>query len=155
MNTFTDLLKKENAGQVVLIILFLIYLIMGYQTPEPLAQLIDTTYGKVIVVIIAIVLFISANPILGVIGFFVAFDLIRRSTVATGTYALDKYAPTEKKKATNLSAYNQFPYTLEQEMVKKMAPAKTGGDLLTVAASYTPVLDNLYDAAPLNYTGVM
>jgi hypothetical protein len=155
MDTFTNLFKKENVGQVVLILLFIIYLIMGYQTPEPLASAIDTIYGKVIIILIAISLFLYANPVLGVLGFFVAFDLIRRSTMTTGTYALEKYMPTEKKKATNLSYYNQFPYTLEQEVVKKMAPAKSGPDLMGSAPSYTPILDNLYDAAPLNYQGVI
>jgi len=155
MDTFTNLFKKENVGQVVLILLFIVYLIMGYQTPEPLASAIDTIYGKVIIILIAISLFLYANPVLGVLGFFVAFDLIRRSTMATGTYALEKYMPTEEKKATNLSYYNQFPYTLEQEVVKKMAPAKSGPDLMGSAPSYTPILDNLYDAAPLNYQGVI
>jgi len=155
MDTFANLFKKENVGQVVLIFLFLIYLVMGYQTPEPLAGMIDTVYGKVFVILIAICLFLYANPVLGVIGFFVAFDLIRRSTMTTGTYGLERYMPTEQKKATQLSYYNQFPYTLEQEMVKKMAPAKAGPELMGSAPSYTPILDNLYDAAPLNYQGVI
>ena len=128
---------------------------MGYETPQPLANVIDTIYGKVIIVLISIILFIYANPVLGVLGFFVAFDLIRKSTISTGSYALDKYMPTEKKKASNLSAYNQFPYTLEQEVVKKMAPAKADLEILSTGPSYTPILDNLYDAAPLNYTGVI
>jgi len=148
MNTFSDLFKKENYGQLALLILFIIYLIMEYQMPDPVAQIIDSVYGKVVVILIAIVLFVYANPVLGVVGFFVAFDLIRRSTVSTGNYALEQYAPTEQKKYTNLTAYNQFPYTLEQEVVKKMAPVKAGET--TEAASYTPILDNLYDAAPLN-----
>ena len=38
--------KKENTGQVLLAVLFVIYLIMGYQTPQPVADIINTVPGK-------------------------------------------------------------------------------------------------------------
>ena len=154
MDSFSDLFKKENMGQVVLCILFIIYLIMGYKMPDSVAGLVDTIYGKVLVAVIALVLFSFANPILGVLGFLVAFELIRRSSMATGTYALDHYVPTEVKKETQLNAMNQFPYTLEQEVVKKMAPIRETGESST-QSSFHPVLDDTYDAAPINYTGVI
>jgi hypothetical protein len=62
--------------------------------------------------------------------------------------------PTETKKSSNLSAMNQFPYTLEQEVVKKMAPIKQTEDTQT-PSTFSPILDNLYDAAPIGYTGVV
>jgi hypothetical protein len=62
---------------------------------------------------------------------------------------LQKYAPSEEKKMSQFTAYNQFPYTLEQEMVAKMAPAKSSGFSLS-QASYKPLMDNLYDASPVN-----
>ena len=154
MDSFSDLFKKENMGQVILCILFIIYLIMGYKMPDSIANVIDTNYGKVIVVVMALILFAYANPVLGVLGFFVAFDLISKSSVATGTYALERYVPTEAKKESQLNAMNQFPYTLEQEVVKKMAPIKQSEDTQG-PADFSPVLDNLYDAAPIGYTGVV
>ena len=148
------LFKKENMGQNVLAVLFVIYLIMGYKTPAPVANMIDTMWGKIIVITIALLLFAYANPVLGVLGIFVAFDLIKRSTISTGNYALSKYLPTEKKKMTELTAYNQFPYTLEKEVVKKMAPiAHTTSNSTQV--KFSPILDDTHDAAPINYTGVI
>jgi hypothetical protein len=44
-----------------------------------------------------------------------------------------------------MSSYNQYPYTLEQEMVKKMVPV-VNKDMTT--ASYVPITDDVYDAAP-------
>ncbi len=90
-----------------------------------------------------------ANPILAVLALFVAFDLMRRSSAATGFDALKKYAPSEEKKISQFTAFNQFPYTLEQEVVAKMAPIMNSGSSLT-QASYKPLLDNLYDASPIN-----
>jgi hypothetical protein len=89
------------------------------------------------------------NPILAILALFVAFDLMRRSSVSTGIDALKRYAPTEEKKSSQFSAFNQFPYTLEQEVVKKMAPIVQSGSSMT-KASYKPLLDNLYDASPIN-----
>jgi len=153
MDSFSDLFKKENSGQVVLAILFIVYLISGYKTPDSVAGVIDTIYGKIVVVVVALILFSYANPILGVLGFIVAFDLIRKSSMSTGTYALDHYVPTEVKKESNLNAMNQFPYTLEQEVVKKMAPTKVPVD--TTPSTFSPVLDDTYDAAPVDYMGVV
>ena len=154
MDYFSDLFKKENVGQVILVILFVIYIIMGYKMPTPIANAVDTTLGKIVVAIIALTLFTCCNPILGVLGLFVAFLLIQRSSVETGNAALQSYYPTEKKKASNLTALNQFPYTLEQEVVSKMAPINNNVDPNTVA-NFMPVLDNTHDAAPIGYTGVV
>ena len=140
-----DFFNKKYVSQNVLTLLFVIYLILGLNTPKPIAQIIDTLVGKIVVILLAIYLFIYTNPILGVIGFFVAYDLIRRSSVATGNFGIDNYLPTEETKQAKMSSYNQYPYTLEQEMVKKMVPVVTK-DMTT--ASYIPMTDDVYDAAP-------
>ena len=149
MEGFSGLFKKENMSQLSLAILFIIYLIMGYKTPEPLANLIDTLVGKIAIFIMVIYIFMNANPILAVLSLFVAFDLIRRSSAATGIDALKKYLPTEEKKASQFTAFNQFPYTLEQEVVKKMAPIVQSGSSLS-KPSYKPLLENLHDASTIN-----
>lgn len=149
MNQFSNLLKKENMGETVLCILFIVYLIMGFKTPQPIANIVDTLVGKIVIFVIVIYLFIYCNPILAVLFLFVGFDLIRRSSIATGSDALQRFQPSEQKRTTQFSAYNQFPYTLEQEVVAKMAPIKKSGTSLTTA-SYKPVLDNIYDASPVS-----
>jgi hypothetical protein len=149
MESFSSLFKKQHMGELILVILLIIYLIMGFKTPESIANLVDTLVGKIVIFIIVIYLFSYANPILAVLSLFVAFDLIRRSSAATGIDALQRYAPTEEKKYSQFSAFNQFPYTLEQEVVAKMAPIAKSGFSLT-QASYKPLLDNLHDASVLN-----
>ena len=148
MESFSSLFKKEHMGELVLVILFIIYLILGLKTPEPIASLIDTLVGKIVIFLIVIYLFMHSNPILAVLSLFVAFDLIRRSSMATGLDALQKYAPSEQKKMSQFTAFNQFPYTLEQEVVAKMAPIAKAGYSIS-QASYKPILDNLHDAESL------
>jgi len=149
MESFSQLFKKQHMGELVLVIIFIVYLILGLKTPEPIANIIDTLVGKIVIILIVIYLFMHANPILAVLALFVAFDLMRRSSAATGFDALKKYAPSEEKKVSQFTAFNQFPYTLEQEVVAKMAPIMNSGSSLT-QASYKPLLDNLYDASPIN-----
>jgi hypothetical protein len=148
MESFTGFFKKEHMGEFILIILMIIYLILGFKTPEMIATMVDNVIGKVVIILIVIYLFMYANPILAVLSALVAFDLMRRSNDTTGLGALSAYAPSEKKKMSQFSAFNQFPYTLEQEVVSKMAPIVRSGTSLT-SASYKPMLDNLHDASSL------
>jgi len=149
MEGFSELFKKDQMSQLLLLILFIIYLIMGYKTPELIANIVDTILGKVIIFIIVILMFMHANPILAVFSLLVAFDLLRRSSATTGIDSLKSYLPTEEKKSSQFTAFNQYPYTLEQEVVKKMAPIVQSGYSLS-KASYMPVLENSYDASPIN-----
>ena len=149
MDKLSSLFKKEHMAELVLVILFIIYLIMGYKTPEPVAGFIDSLVGKITIFAIVIYLFLTANPILAVLSLFVAFDLMRRSTNEISTAAIQSYIPSEQKKTAQLTAFNQFPYTLEQEVVSKMAPIiRTGSSLKP--APYKPLLENLHDAFPIH-----
>jgi carbon starvation protein CstA len=149
MESFSRLFKKENMGELVLIILLIVYLILGLKTPEPLASMIDSMGGKIVMFVVVIYLFMNAHPILAVLSLLAAFDLMRRSSMTTGIAALQKFAPSEEKKMSQFTAYNQFPYTLEQEVVSKMAPIMKSGYSIT-PASFKPLLDNTYDASPIN-----
>ena len=145
MEFLNELLEKRNMSQLVLVVLFIIYLLMGYKTPASVATMIDTTVGKIVVALIALLLFAYSNPILGVLGIFVAYQLVRGASIKTGMAGLEEYYPTEEKKWSPFTPAHQFPYTLEQEMVKKMAPQKFNTNY--VKATYKPTLDDTYDAA--------
>jgi hypothetical protein len=149
MEIFSSLLKKEHIGELVLVVLFIIYLILGFKTPDLIANMVDSLVGKIVIFMIVVYLFMHANPILAILSLLVAFDLIRRSSIKTGADALKRFAPSEEKKMSQFTAYNQFPYTLEQEVVAKMAPVMNAGFSIT-QASYKPLLDNLHDASPIN-----
>jgi hypothetical protein len=148
MEYIQDLLKKRNMSQLILVILFIIYLLMGYETPEMIANVVDTPFGKVLVALFALILFAYSNPILGVLGLVVAYRLIQSATATTGLAALEQYAPTEEKKWTPFTPRHQFPYTLEQEIVKKMASNEFNTNY--VKAPYRPMLDDTHDASYVN-----
>ena len=147
MEYIDKLLEKRNMSQLLLVILFIIYLIMGFKMPDPVANMIDSSAGKVVVALVALLLFGYSNPILGVLGIMVAYQLIKSSSEKTGMAALEKYYPTEEKKWSPFTPTHQFPYTLEQEVVKQMAPQKFNSNY--VKAPYRPMLDDTHDAAKI------
>jgi len=149
MNSFSSLLNKEHRSQLILTIILIAYLILGLQTPQPVAFLVNNMVGKIVIFLIVIYMFLHMNPILAVISLVAAFDLIRRSSNTVYNNLLQTYIPSEENKMGQFTAFNQFPYTLEQEVVKKMAPIVQSGSVLN-KASYQPLLDNLYDASPVN-----
>ena len=148
MDYFDTLFDKKNMPQLVLSLVFVAYLVMGYQMPANVASMIDSALGKIIVVIVAIMLFAYSNPILGVLSLLVAYQLIRGSSVRTGMAGLEEFYPTEAKKWSPFTPTNQFPYTLEQEVVKNMTTQKFNTEY--VKAPFRPTLDDTHDASPLN-----
>jgi hypothetical protein len=138
------LFKKEGVGQLLLIILFSIFLISGYEIPYNIASFARSLPGKIIIVLISLSLAVFSNSILGIVSLIVAFDIIRRSH---NVYQqMKQFTPSEDKKSDHYTALNQFPYTLEQEMVKKMAPLIMSNSNLD-PPSFKPNIDNIYDAS--------
>ena len=63
MEYLNELLEKKNMSQLLLVILFIIYLVVDFKTPEGVATMIDSTVGKVVVALFALLLFAYSNPI--------------------------------------------------------------------------------------------
>jgi hypothetical protein len=143
-------LKISNSmgGQFVLLIVFIIYIVFNVPTPEPIASLIDSTLGYVVVIALFALMAVNLNPIITLIGVFAIYLLFKRSSISTGSLAMTKFLPSENVKGQYLTAFNQFPVTLEEEVVQHMAPLQAGPPM--GQKSFTPVMDNLHDATFLN-----
>ena len=148
MDYLRNLFTKKHMPELLLSVLFIVYLVMGFSIPSNIASMIDSTIGKIVVSLIALMLFAYTNPILGVLGLLVAYHLIKGSAIKTGMAGLEAYYPTEAKKWSPFTSTTQFPYTLEQEMVKKMTTQKFNSEY--IKAPFRPTLDDTYDAAPLS-----
>ena len=153
MKNLNDLFKEEKRHEMLLGLIFVIYILMDVDTPKSLAELIDNVYGNAIVAIFAITLFAHTNPVVGILGIIAAYQLVKRSSVETGPHGIRNYRPSEDKKMMDFAKCNDFPVTLEEEMVDKMAPLVKHDAAANV--DYKPVLDSLHDAAPIDYEGVI
>ena len=148
MDSLKDLFTKKHMPELVLASLFILYLVMGYKMPKEAATIVDSTIGKIVVVVVTLMLFAYSKPILGILALLVAYQLIKSSSVKTGMAGLEKYYPTETKKWTPFTPTNQFAYTLEQEVVKNMTTKKFNTEY--VKPPFRPILDDTHDAAPLS-----
>jgi hypothetical protein len=154
MNFTKNLFKTEKKYQNFLAVLFAIYIIFDIQTPAFLASMVDTMFGKIVVILIALSMFTHSGPVAGALGIVAAYELIKRSSVSTGSYGVQHYLPSEHKKCGNINAMNQFPITLEEMMVQKMAPLVRNSS--SPNYNFKPVLnEGVSNAAPINYQGVI
>tara|TARA_Y100000748_G_scaffold290204_1_gene276661 strand:+ start:11712 stop:12161 length:450 start_codon:yes stop_codon:yes gene_type:complete len=149
MKNLKKLIATENRHQIILGVVFLIYIVASVPTPDFLAQMVNTSVGTAIVVILALSMLGCCNPIVAVLGLVAAYELVKRSGRAAPLAA----APSEVTKLAQMKRYNEFPKTLEEEMVQKMAPLVRHPP--AHGANYKPVLDDIQDAAPVNYEGVI
>jgi hypothetical protein len=165
-NKSVDQFVSGNPSQLILAILFALYILLNVQTPTVLAEPIDTIFGKVLVVAVAVVIFMKTNPVVGVLGFIAAYQLIKTSSITTGTYGIKHYLPSESSKMAEMQSFNQEGMqthsethevviknnnegALEAEMVDKMAPLVMSGDSDSTS-NYSPILDDQHSAAPLS-----
>jgi hypothetical protein len=157
MDTFRTLMRQEKQHEMVIFVLLILYIVFTPSVPLGLAQYAESTYGQVIVVILAITLFLSTNPVVGILGFLAAYEFIRRSSRATGVYGIETFSPTEEKKKAIMSAMNPAPTkTLEEELVDNLVVIAPNDDIgSTDGFSFQPVLGKLYGAVEPDYDGVI
>lgn len=153
MKALKNFLRVKDNNLLILGVVLIVYILLDVKTPHTIAPALDSTVGNVVVVSLAVVLFRQSNPVIGVLGLIAAYLLIRRSSIETGTHAIRTALTSERAKVRDFNRYNQFPVTLEEEMVKKMAPLVKHAPAKN--ADYTPVLDPTHHAAPIDYTGVI
>ena len=140
-NMFKSVMKSNH--HLVLTILLCVFIVFDIQVPNALANMIDNPIGKIAVAALALCL-LSMNTLLGVIGLVAAYVLIQRSADTTGTQAEKDYLPSEAKKNTVMSSMNQFPMTVEEEVIAKMLPMNNQVDLSQ--PEFKPVLGDTHNA---------
>ena len=127
----------------VIIVLLIAFVVVDVKIPNEVSKLVNTLPGNAVVVLVALGL-LYCCPILGVVACVSAFVLLKRSGGTLSGVA--KYIPSEDKKSDEMDNMNDFPVTLEEEMVAKMVPM-TNENL--PPAKYQPVLENLHESSEL------
>jgi hypothetical protein len=142
--------KSAKRHELLLTVLIILYVVLNVPTPDVIAPYADTPLGNIVVVVIALSLFMHSHAVVGVLGLFAAYVFIRRSSASTGSSAVEAYVPSEKRKSEELTAFNQFPVTLEEQMVSLRAPLADAA-VGSGTASFHP---NQIDQTSLGYTQV-
>ena len=132
----------SNPSYLVLSLLMVIFIVMEVTPPSNICMLVDTIVGKAVVIMVALGLF-SLDTLMGIVGIVAAYIFIMRCSKKE---EVRTFSPSEMKKSKHLSAMNQFPMTVEEEVIDKMLP-RTNPDLQS--PDYKPTLNNLHNATKL------
>ena len=141
-------MAKINASslEVILFVIFVVYVVFQPRTPPVLAGLIDTPVGTAIVMVFAVYLLLYSHPVLGVLSVFVAYELLRRSSTVV------QYIPTmladRPKVNAKIQSFNPpAERTLEEDVVAQMAPIDVSSDY--VETGFKPVSNDVHGASPM------
>ncbi len=146
MDRLVNLVTKQKPHHMLLCLVMVVFVVFNIEVPSSMANLVDSVVGRIVLAVLVVYLFMQ-DPTVGAIGVIAAYTLLTRAEVSTGTYAVNNYVPSERIKGVEFTAWNQFPETLEEQIVKKMAPH--GGDLLA-PPSFKPLMDKTDNASKLD-----
>lgn len=74
-----DFLKSISPLEIILFIVFVIYILFPIKTPNVLIPFINSSFGLALILIATLYLFFYTTPILAILAILVAYELIRRS----------------------------------------------------------------------------
>ena len=144
-------MAKINASslEVILFVIFVVYVVFQPRTPPVLAGLIDTPIGTAIVMVFAVYLLLYSHPVLGVLSVFVAYELLRRSsTVVQYIPTMLASAQERPKVDAKIQSFNPpAERTLEEDVVAQMAPIDVSSDY--VETGFKPVSNDVHGASPM------
>jgi hypothetical protein len=145
---FLNNFKKMTQLEMVLALLFVLYIVLPVEMPDLISQLIDGSMGMLVLFGLAVYMFFNVNPVLAVLFVFVAYELLRRSSKTTGKEVIMKHTPSQAKKDEKMKKMNPVKKeTLEEEIVDKMAPVGKSEMLSYVTSSFSPVAEEVNGAS--------
>lgn len=136
---------RKNIPQLVLAVVGILYILGDIRPPHEMAGLVTTPIG--IFILLASILMLSrySNPMVTVIYLIAAYELYERSH-KNHVRGPERKLPKDKR-MPHLTAENQFPVTLEEKVVKKMAPWVLHAS--KTPASFKPVMESDLNASEL------
>lgn len=154
-----SLLKKITLPEILVLAVFVLYLVFPVSTPSGLSPYIESPLGMLCIFAIAIGLFVYTNPCLGVLFLFVAYTLLRRSTVVKNTTHYVQHTKSSNQKSSdaekqitdatppheeprNANPGSSQPITLEEEVVMERAPIGKTEKIAIIQTSFKPVATN-------------
>ena len=161
---FPSWLKRLTTVEIVVAVIFILYIVLPIQTPSAMVPVIHSNLGLIVIFMIVLYLFIFGNPILAVLYLGVAYLLMRRQPAASsvGRAPLSKTMSKSDKPPTvpNIpipenshmpkTPVTQQPArgrTLEEDVVANMAPVGRNSGIVNTS-SFKPVASNTSGAAP-------
>lgn len=144
-------IHKVSPLEIVLFVIFVLYLIFPIPTPGVLIPYVNTNISLGLVIILTLYMLFYTTPILGVLTIFVAYELLRRSSQITvrSKVPMVRHTPSQPKKDREMKKMNPSKETsLEEEIIRTMAPVGKGSVIEEyVQTDFKPVHDKISGAS--------
>ena len=143
-------LTKQTPLEMVVMLVFVLYLVFPIDTPNMLAFCVDSTMGYLSIFLLGLYLFKDSNKLLAVLFLFVAYELVNRSCKVTKNKAASVARPvrTEKERKSNMVAMNPHKESsLEEEVIDKMAPVGKSSVRSYLSTSFNPIANDTKGAS--------
>jgi hypothetical protein len=98
--------KPLHPIEITALVIFAIYLVFPVNTPAPLAKIMNSIVGVLIVIGVTIYLFLNTHPAVAILYIFVAYELIRRSGKVDSASFLQNTNNNEIQGAPSMSTLN-------------------------------------------------
>ena len=138
--------------EIFAFVLFIIYVVVPIQTPLFIANIVNSQIGLLMILVITVSLFIYTNPILGVMYIFVAYELLRRSSlVNTPSSPLVVHnSLSESDKQVLMTRLNpEKTVSLEESVISQMAPLQQF-NTVEMDATFLPVSEKIKGSSMYN-----
>jgi len=136
--------------EVVLFAVFVLYLIFPVPTPSFLMEYINNNVSIAMIIILTLYMLFYTTPVLAILTVFVAYELLRRSNNVMVTKGLLRHTPSQWKKDAEMREMNPpLVTTLEEEVIRNMAPVGKSESALNVSNTYSfkPARDKIAGAS--------
>jgi len=138
-----DFPKNINPYDAIITILFVIYIIFNIQMPTSICSTLDNVPGNIAISLIALFILYKSHPVVGILALLAAFQFISRCRFSNSPlHNVSKMIQGSKK---YVSPWKDIPITLEEEMVKEMAPLVVNNEGPNL--NYTPISSDQHGAS--------
>ena len=130
MKSFNTWFKKMSWLQIVIMAILLVFIFVDTPIPREVLTFLGSPVGIILLIALVFMSFVTLGPLIGVFMILVVYELLRRTGMVTNNKnVLDKMLNAPSKSYDDnqsLSAMNQFPITLEEEVIHNMIPLVKG-----------------------------
>jgi hypothetical protein len=140
-------LNSISPLEVVLFVIFLLYLIFPISTPPMITPYINSNIGMALVILITLYMLFYTTPILGILTVFVAYVLLYRSSSGEVKQKVKmvKHTPSQPRKDREMVKMNPpKEISLEEEVINEKAPIGKGSTPDGfIESSFKPIHDTI------------
>ena len=136
------IIKFNNYLEIVLFVIMVVLFLVPFEVNNNASLVFENVIGKILVAIIILCLF-TFNPLLGLMSVLLAFKLFN---LYNNDGMIKDYIPSKEKKDKVLKKYNDFPLTLEENVINNLKDYKYNNNSNKEKANFKPKKCKIYNA---------